>query len=52
LLNKDLAILLSVKLGAIILTLILGAHSAANDLPSPSIAPLALEITVWLGKPL
>ena len=44
--KKGLAILLSVKEGAIALTLILGAHSHAKDLVRDSIAPLLEDITL------
>ena len=50
-LKRGLAILLLVRLGAIALTLTLGAHSAARDFVNPSTAPLAADITEWFGKP-
>ena len=37
--------------GAITLTLIIGAYSAARDLANPSIAPLEAETLVWKGMP-
>ena len=39
-------------LGAIQLTLIFGANSAAKDTVSPSIAPLADATILWLVNPL
>ena len=51
-LKNGFEILLSVKLGAIILTLTWGAHSAAKDLPRPSNALFADPITEWFGNPL
>lgn len=41
----------SVKDGAMQLTLILGANSAARALVSPSSAPLELDTKLWKGKP-
>ena len=47
----DFDIFDSVMLGAIQLTLILGANSAAKLSVKPSIAPLAEETMLWFGNP-
>ena len=49
--SMDCEILELVKLGAMQLTRILGANSAASVTVRPSIAALAVAIIVWLVKP-
>ena len=49
--SKKFEIFEFVKLGAIQLTLTLGANSAAKAKVRPSTAPFADETIAWFGKP-